>query len=62
MRPAFWLALLEKIAIPELQRWLSQLHAEGRVVTEEEAMAKLELDANDVIAIGEAALDATGGR
>jgi hypothetical protein len=61
MSPLFWLALIEKIAIPELQRWLSQLNAEGRTVTEAEIMAKLELDANDIIAIGQHALDATGG-
>jgi hypothetical protein len=61
MNPLFWLALLKEIAVPELQRWLSQLHAEGRIVTEEEAMAKLNRDADDVIAVGKAFLDTTGG-
>lgn len=61
MDPLFILALLKEIAFPELQRWLSQLHAEGRSVTEEEAMAKLNRDADDAIAVGKSFLDATGG-
>ena len=61
MDPLFLLALLKEIAVPELQRWLSQLHSEGRVVTEAEALTKLNKDADEVIASGKAFLDATGG-
>lgn len=61
MSPLILLALLKEIAVPELQRWLSQLQAEGRVVTEEEALAKLNRDVDDANAIGRAFLDMTGG-
>jgi len=61
MNPLFLLALLKEIAVPELQRWLSQLHAEGRVVTEEEALAKLDRDVDEANAVGRSFLDMTGG-
>jgi hypothetical protein len=55
--PELLAALIGRIAIPELFAWLAQLRAEGRVVTEEEALAKLELDVTDGNAIGQAFLD-----
>jgi len=59
MSPLIWLALLKEIALPELQRWLSELQAEGRTVTEEEALAKLERDVEDANAIGRSFLTTT---
>lgn len=46
MSPVLLAALISQIGIPELGRWLAELHAEGRVVTEEEALAKLDVDAD----------------
>lgn len=44
MNPVLIAALINQIAIPELGRWLAQLHSEGRMVTEAEALAKLGMD------------------
>jgi len=62
VNPLIWLALIKEIALPELQRWLSQLHAEGRTVTDEEALAKLDRDVDDANAVGRSFLDMTGGQ
>ena len=52
MNPLILGALIQNIAAPELARWLASIHAEGRVVTEADALAKLELDADPAIASG----------
>ena len=51
MNPVLLAALISQVAVPELARWLAGLHAEGKVVTEAEARAKLNMD----IAAGDAA-------
>lgn len=58
MPPELLAALILRVAIPELTAWLAALRSAGKVVTEEEALAKLELDANEGNAIGQAFLDA----
>ena len=57
MSPELLAALIKNIAIPELVAWLAALRSEGKVVTEEEALAKLEMDAEEGNAIGQAFLD-----
>lgn len=44
MNPVILAALINEIAVPEIGRWLAQLHAEGKVVTEAAALEKLGLD------------------
>jgi len=61
MPPLLLAALITQVGIPELQIWLRDLHAEGRVVTAEEALAKLGVDVDEGNAIGLAALHAHGG-
>lgn len=53
MNPLLIAALINNLAIPELSRWLAQLHADGRMVTEAEALAKLNLDVDEGNAAGE---------
>ncbi len=57
LAPALLGALLNEIAIPELVRWLTGLHADGKVVTEAEALAKLNMDAATGDAKGRAFLE-----
>lgn len=52
MNPLILGALLNEIALPELNRWLQSLHAEGKLVTEAEALAKLNLDVDEGNALG----------
>lgn len=42
-------SLVDNVAVPEILRWLAQLHSEGRVVTEAEIAAKVghTLDSGD---------------
>jgi len=47
MNPVLLAALISQIGVPELMRWLASLRAEGRVVTAEEAIAKLGRDVDD---------------
>lgn len=61
MNPLILSALLNQIAIPELARWLADLHAEGRTVTEADALAKLDMDVDAGNAAGQAFLDTHGG-
>ncbi len=61
MNPLIIAALINNIAIPEIGRWLAELHAEGRVVTEEEALRKLALDVDAGNQAGRAFLDSHGG-
>ncbi len=61
MDPLLLAALIQQIAIPELARWLAELHADGRVVTEEEALAKLGMDVDAGNAAGLAFLETHGG-
>jgi len=58
LSPVLLGALINQIALPELGRWLAQLHAEGKVVTEAEALAKLGLDVDAGNAAGAAFLAA----
>lgn len=46
MSPVLLAALVNNVGVPELARWLAELHAEGRTVTEAEALAKLGMDAD----------------
>ena len=57
MDPVILAALINNIAVPEIGRWLAQLHAAGQVVTEEAALAKLGLDVDAGNAAGRAFLD-----
>jgi len=52
MSPLLIAALINNIAVPELGRWLAQLHADGKLVTEAEALAKLDLDVDEGNAAG----------
>lgn len=44
MSPVLLAALISNIGIPELTSWLKSLHSAGEVVTEEAALAKLNMD------------------
>ena len=61
MPPLVLAALISQVAVPELARWLAELHAAGRVVTEEEALAKLGADIDAGNAAGQAFLASHGG-
>lgn len=61
MSPTLLAALINQFAVPEILRWLAQLHSEGRVVSEEEALAKLQMDADVGNAAGAAFLRSHGG-
>lgn len=52
MAPELLAALILRVAIPELTAWLASLHSQGKLVTEEEALAKLEMDVDEGNAIG----------
>lgn len=52
LSPTILAALISQVGVPELLRWLSQMHAENRVVTEAEALAKLGMDVDQGNAIG----------
>jgi hypothetical protein len=58
MDPTLMAALIGRIAVPELMAWLDRLHQAGKVVTEAEALAKLELDVDQGNAVGRAFLAA----
>ena len=58
MNPLVLAALINQVAVPELARWLSDLHASGQVVTEAAALEKLGLDAESGDAAGLAFLAA----
>ncbi len=57
MAPELLAALITEIGIPELTRWLAQLHSAGKMVTEAEALAKLNMDIDTANASGQAFLD-----
>lgn len=59
MSPVILAALISQVGIPELQIWLAQLHAEGKVVSEDEALAKLHLDVDSGNALGLTFLEQT---
>jgi len=59
MSPLLLAALISQVGIPELTRWLAQLHADGKVVSEAEALAKLNLDVEAGNAAGRAFLAQT---
>jgi hypothetical protein len=52
VNPLVVAALVNQVALPELTRWLAELHAEGRVVSEAEALSKLGLDVDGGNAAG----------
>jgi hypothetical protein len=52
MNPLLLAALISNIGIPELASWLKSLHSAGEVVTEEAALAKLEMDIDEGDAAG----------
>lgn len=56
MNPAILAALISQFGIPELLRWLAELRASNRVVTEAEALQKLQMDVQAGNAAGEAFL------
>lgn len=58
MDPVLLAALITQIGIPELMRFLASLHAQNKVVTAEEAIAKLGRDVDDGDAQALAALAA----
>ena len=58
MSPVLLAALINNVGIPELTRWLADLHSQGRTVTEADALAKLGLDADSGNAAGLAFLAA----
>lgn len=60
LNPIILAALINNLAIPELARWLAELHNAGRTVTEAEALAKLALDVDAGNAAGRAFLDSLG--
>lgn len=57
MNPVILAALISQVAIPELTRWLAQLHADDRVVTEADALALLNTDIDGANALGQQFLD-----
>lgn len=61
LSPVLLASLITNVGVPELMRWLAGLHAEGKVVTEEEALAKLGMDVDQGNSDGLAALAAHGG-
>lgn len=58
MNPLLLAALIGNIGIPELARLLRDLHSEGKVLTEEEALAILDMDVEEGDAAGKAFLAA----
>lgn len=52
MDPVLLAALINRFAVPELGRWLAQLHSEGKVVDEAAARAKLGLDVEEGDSLG----------
>lgn len=58
MNPLLLAALIGQIGIPELARLLRDLHSEGKVLTEEEALAILDMDVEEGDAAGKAFLAA----
>lgn len=58
MSPALLAALITQFGVPELIRWLADIRAENRVVTEADALAKLGMDVDAGNAAGEAFLNA----
>jgi len=58
LSPTLLAALLQQFALPEIMAWLHELHSQGRVVTEAEALAKLNTDIDSGNAAGLAFLQA----
>jgi hypothetical protein len=56
MSPLLLAALINNIAAPELGRWLASLHAQGKLVTEDEARALLNATDDEVQSVGAAFL------
>lgn len=58
MNPALIAALIHNIALPEILAWLRSRKDSGQIITDADIIAKLQLDADEGIAIGEAWLAA----
>jgi hypothetical protein len=58
MSPELFAALIQQVAIPELLSWLKRKQAGGEVIDDAAILAKLNMDADAVIAKGRAWLDA----
>ena len=52
MNPLLLAALLEQIAIPELQKWLRERHSTGQPLTDADILQKLITDTDLGIRIG----------
>ena len=57
MNPLILAALITEIGIPELARWLAELHDGGELVTDDQALAKLDMDVDEGNAARQAFLD-----
>lgn len=53
MSPMLLAALINQIAIPELMRWLAEMHQNGQTLDDAAMLAKLEADAKAGITKGE---------
>lgn len=58
MNPALIAALIHNVAIPEIIAWLKSRRDSGTTITDADIIAKLQVDADAGIAVGEAWLDA----
>lgn len=58
MNPALIAALIHNIALPEILAWLRSRKDSGQIITDADIIAKLQLDADEGIAVGEAWLAA----
>ncbi len=58
MNPALIAALIQEVAIPELMAWLKSKQAAGEPIDDAAILAKLNMDADAVIAKGNAWLAA----
>lgn len=58
MNPALLIALLQQVAVPEIQAWLKSRHDAGEPIDDAAIIDKLGMDADAGIALGEAWLTA----
>lgn len=61
MNPVLLAALIAQIGIPELAAWLKSLHEAGKVLTDDEALQKLDMDVDEGDAAGIAFLGSHQG-
>lgn len=53
MNPALLAALIQQLGLPELIRWLASKRAAGQIVTDRDAIEKLEMDGTAAVAQGD---------